>query len=138
MSDKVKVITKEVGKTAEICEIEDSYKAIKGFVKGNIEYHDHPTLGVQFIVNRDAQSWNDKATVYVGGSQQVLGGNFIVAKHDEEGAIVSFADKEAQEVLQDIRLRELNDPERDLAEARYDLRQAERFAQGLGKGIEMD
>ena len=44
----------------------------------------------------------------------------------------------AQEILQDIRSRELNDPERNLAEARYDLRQAERFAQGLGKGIEMD
>ncbi len=138
MSDKVRVITKEIGKTAEICEIEDSYKTIKEFVKGDIEYHDHPTLGVQFIVNRNAQSWEDKATVCVGGTQQVLGGNFIVAKHDEEGAIVSFDDKEAQDILQDIRSRELNDPERNLAEARYDLRQAERFAQGLGKGIEMD
>lgn len=138
MSNKVRVITKEIGKTAEICEIEDEYKAIKEFVKGGIEYHDHPMLGVQFIVNRDAQSWDDKATVYIGGSQQVLGGNFIVAKHDEEGAIISFDDKEAQEVLQDIRSRELNDPERNLAEAKYDLRQAERFAQGLVKGIEMD
>lgn len=138
MSDKVRVITKEIGKTAKISEIEDEYKAIKEFVKGDIEYHDHPTLGVQFIVNRNAQSWEDKATVYVGGSQQVLGGNFIVAKHDEEGAIVSFDDKEAQDILQDIRSRELNNPERNLAEARYDLRQAERFAQGLGKGIEMD
>ena len=95
-------------------------------------------MGVQFIINRDAQSWHDKATVYVGGSQQVLGGNFIVAKHDEEGAIVSFTDEEAQDVLQDIHSRELNNPERNLAMARYDLRQAERFAQGLGKGIEMD
>ena len=138
MVEKKRVIKKEVGKTAEICEIEDSYKAIKDFVKGYIEYHDHPTLGVQFIVNRDAQNWYNKATVYVGGSQQVLGGKFIVVKHDEEGAIVSFDDKEAQEVLQDIRSRELNDPERNLAVARYDLRQAERFAQGLGKGIEMD
>ena len=138
MSDKVRVITKEIGKTAEICEIEDSYDAIKEFVKGDIEYHDHPTLGVQFIVNRDAQSSDDKASVYVGGSQQVLGGNFIVAKHDEEGAIVSFTDEEAQMVLKDIHSRELNDPERNLAEAKYDLRQAERFAKGLGKGIEMD
>jgi len=138
MSDKVKVITKEAGKPAQICEMEDSYKAIKDFLGGAIEYHDHPTLGVQFIVNRDAQSWDNTATVYVGGSQQVLGGNFIVAKHDEEGAIVSFEDKEAQEVLQDIGSRELNDPQRNLAEARYDLRQVKRFSKGFTKGIEMD
>lgn len=87
MSDKVRVITKEIGKTAEICEIEDSYDAIKEFVKGDIEYHDHPTLGVQFIVNRDAQSWDDKATVYVGGSQEVLGGNFIVANTAKKGRL---------------------------------------------------
>lgn len=97
MSDKVKVITKEAGKPAQICEMEDSYKAIKDFLGGAIEYHDHPTLGVQFIVNRDAQSWDNTATVYVGGNQEVLGGNFIVAKHGEEGEIVSFDDKEAQD-----------------------------------------
>lgn len=138
MSDKVKVITKEAGKPAQICEMEDSYKAIKDFLGGAIEYHDHPTLGVQFIVNRDAQSWDNTATVYVGGSQEVLGGNFIVAKHGEEGEIVSFDDKEAQDVLKDIQGRELNHTDTNIAMAKYDLRQAKRFSQGLEKGIEMD
>lgn len=138
MSDKVKVITKEAGKPAQICEMEDSYKAIKDFLGGAIEYHDHPTLGVQFIVNRDAQSWDNTATVYVGGSQEVLGGNFIVAKHGKEGEIVSFDDKEAQDVLKDIQGRELNHTDTNIAMAKYDLRQAKRFAQGLEKGIEMD
>lgn len=138
MSDKVKVITKEAGKPAQICEMEDSYKAIKDFLGGAIEYQDHPTLGVQFIVNRDAQSWDNTATVYVGGSQEVLGGNFIVAKHGKEGEIVSFDDKEAQDVLKDIQGRELNHTDTNIAMAKYDLRQAKRFAQGLEKGIEMD
>ena len=138
MSDKVKVITKEAGKPAQICEMEDSYKAIKDFLGGAIEYHDHPTLGVQFIVNRDAQSWDNTATVYVGGSQEVLGGNFIVVKHGEEGEIVSFDDKEAQDVLKDIQGRELNHTDTNIAMAKHDLRQAKRFAQGLEKGIEMD
>lgn len=138
MSDKVKVITKEEGKPAQICEMEDSYKTIKDFLGGDIEYHDHPTLGVQFIVNRDTQSWDNTATVYVGGSQEVLGGNFIVAKHGEEGEIVSFDDKEAQEILKDIQGRELNHTDTNIAMAKYDLRQAKRFAQGLEKGIEMD
>lgn len=137
MSDKVKVITKKAGKPAQICEIQDSYKALKDFLGGAIEYHDHPTLGVQFIVNRDAQSWDNTATVYVGGSQQVLGGNFIVAKHDEEGAIVSFDDKEAQEILKDIQGRELKSTETNIAMARYDLRQAAKFSKGLA-GLEMD
>ena len=138
MSDKVKVITKEAGKPAQICEMEDSYKAIKDFLGGAIEYHDHPTLGVQFIVNRDAQSWDNTATVYVGGSHEVLGGNFIVAKHGEEGEIVSFDDKEVQEILKDIQGRELNHTDTNIAMAKYDLGQAKRFAQGLEKGIEMD
>lgn len=138
MSDEVKVITKEAGKPAQICEMEDSYKAIKDFLGGAIEYHDHPTLGVQFIVNRDAQSWDNTATVYVGGNQEVLGGNFIVVKHGEEGEIVSFDDKEAQDILKDIQGRELNHTDTNIAMARYDLRQAKRFAQGLEKGIEMD
>ena len=88
-------------------------------------------------MNRDAQSWDNTATVYVGGSQQVLGGNFIVAKHDEEGAIVSFDDKEAQEILKDIQGRELKSTETNIAMARYDLRQAAKFSKGLA-GLEMD
>lgn len=137
MDKKVRVITKEVGEKAKICEFEDSYQAIRTFLKGPIEYHDHPKLPVQFIVCRTAQAWDDIATVYVDGRQEVLGGNFIVAKHDEEGGIISFDEKEAEEILLDIHSRELNDPTRTIVEAIKDLRQIKKYSRGLAKGMEM-
>lgn len=40
--------------------------------------------------------------------------------------------------MKDIQGRELNHTDTNIAMAKYDLRQAKRFAQGLEKGIEMD
>lgn len=55
--EKIKVIAKEVGKPARPYEIENSYKAIKDFVGGKIETHDHPTFDeVTIYCNRDFQN----------------------------------------------------------------------------------
>ena len=42
--EKIKVIAKEVGKPARPYEIENSYKAIKNFVGGNIETHQYTSF----------------------------------------------------------------------------------------------
>lgn len=139
MLDKIRVIKKEIGKSAEIVELDDVEKEIKTFVKDTcIEYYPHPKKEVDFIVGLNAQSWDNPATVVLGERNEVLGGNILVAKKGENMNFVSLTVQEAQELLQDIRQRELNDPGINLAMARYDLRQAKRFAQGLAKGIEMD
>ncbi len=139
MSKKIRVIKKEIGKSAEIVELDDVEKEIEAFVKDPcIEYYPHPKKDVDFIVGLNAQSWDNPATVVLGERDEVLGGNILVVRKGENMKFVSLTEQEAQEVLQDIRSRELNDPERNLAMARYDLRQAKRFAQGLAKGVEMD
>ncbi|MBO5481279.1 MAG: hypothetical protein J6A63_08845 [Clostridia bacterium] len=139
MLDKIRVIKKEIGKSAEIVELDDVEKEIETFVKDPcIEYYPHPKKDVDFIVGLNAQSWDNPATVVLGERDEVLGGNILVVKKGENMKFVSLTEQEAQELLQDIRQRELNDTGINLAMARYDLRQAKRFAQGLAKGIEMD
>ena len=139
MAEKIRVIRKEIGRGAEIVELDDVEKEIETFVKDPcIEYYPHPKKDVDFIVGLNAQSWDNPATVVLGERDEVLGGDILVVKKGENMKIVSLTEQEAQEVLQDIRQRELNDTGINLAMARYDLRQAKRFAQGLAKGIEMD
>ena len=139
MSEKIRVIKKEIGKVAEIVELDDVEKEIKTFINDPcIEYYPYPKKDVDFIVGLNTQSWDNPATVVLGERDEVLGGNLLLVKKGENMKFVSLTEQEAQELLQDIRQRELNDTGINLAMARYDLRQAKRFAQGLAKGIEMD
>lgn len=139
MSEKIRVIKKEIGKIAEIVELDDVEKEIESFINDScIEFYPHPKKDVDFIVGLNAQSWEKPATIVVGEKDEVLGGNMIIAKKSENMQFVSLNEQEAQDLLQDIRQRELTDIGINLAMARYDLRQAKRFAQGLQKGIEMN
>lgn len=139
MAEKVRVIKKEIGKPAEIVELEDVEKEIETFISDPcIEYYPHPKKDVDFVVGLNTQSWDNPATVVLGERDEVLGGNLLVVRKGKDMKVVSLTEQEARELLQDIRQRELNDTGINLAMARYDLRQAKRFSKGLAKGIEMD
>ena len=106
--EKIKVIAKEVGKPARPYEIENSYKAIKNFVGGNIETHDHPTFEeVTIYCNRDLQ--NTDVTIVLEEHQTCLCGNCLIVKQDMEldGDSVSFSDEDIKTVLEDMSKREI-------------------------------
>lgn len=106
--EKIKVIAKEVGKPARPYEIENSYKAIKDFVGGKIETHDHPTFDeVTIYCNRDFQ--NTDVTIVLEEHQTCLCGNCLIVKQDIEsdGESVSFTDEEIKTVLEDVSKREV-------------------------------
>lgn len=75
MAEKIRIIKKEIGKSAEIVELDDVEKEIEAFVKDPcIEYYPHPKKDVNFIVGLNAQSWDNPATVVLGEREEVLGG----------------------------------------------------------------
>ena len=90
--EKIKVIAKEVGKPARPYEIENSYKAIKNFVGGNIETHDYPYFDeVTIYCNRDFQQTD--VTIVLEEQQAYMCGNCLIGKKEMEfdGEGVSFS-----------------------------------------------
>lgn len=139
MAEKIRVVAKEKGNPAEIREIENDDKVFLRFLGDSmLEIHDHPTMQADFIIGFESQSWDKPATIILGEKDTALGGNILVVKRTAKLAFDSFTETEAEEVLQDIRKRELNHTETNLAMAKFDIRQAKRFSQGLKKAFEMD
>lgn len=106
--EKIKVIAKEVGKPARPYEIENSYKAIKDFVGGNIETHDYPYFDeVTIYCNRDLQQTD--VTIVLEEHQACLCGNCLIVKQDMEsdGESVSFSGEEMRIMLDDVSKREI-------------------------------
>ena len=74
MSEKIRVIKKEIGKVAEIVELDDVEKEIKTFINDPcIEYYPYPKKDVDFIVGLNTQSWDNPATVVLGGKRRSVG-----------------------------------------------------------------
>ncbi len=125
--NKIRVIAKEVGKPAYETEIENSENAFIRFLDDRyIEMYPHPTLQAMFIASADEQSWYRTATVVLPEMRTVLGGKVLVVKRDENWNIQSFTDKEVMDVLRDMRTRELNDNEKNVAMVKYELRESAR------------
>lgn len=106
--EKIKVIAKEIGKDARVCEIENTFAAFKKFVGGPIETHEHPLFeDIVIYYNRDKQTLSDDVSLMLGEDKDCICGNCLVIKQDMEsdGESVSLTDEETETLLQDLRER---------------------------------
>ena len=106
--EKIKVIAKETGKDAKVCEIENTFAAFKEFVGGPIETHDHPAFGdIVIYYNRDKQNLSDEVSIMLGEDRDCICGKCLVVKQDIEsdGESVSLTKEETEILLQDLRER---------------------------------
>lgn len=116
--DKIKVIAKEVGKPAEIREIENTYEAKRDFIGNLIEFTDHPKIkGLSFITDEEFLINNLPATVILSEYDMVLGGNCLLVAVNDEGEIISLTESQAAQALRDMEKRELNDETITLSES---------------------
>ena len=106
--EKIKVIAKEIGKDARVCEIENTFAAFKEVVGGPIETHDHPLFeDIVIYYNRDKQTLSDDVSLMLGEDRDCICGNCLVVKQDIEsdGESVSLTDEETAALLQYLRER---------------------------------
>lgn len=117
-----RVIAKQIGKPAEISEIENTYEALTDFLGDKIEYTDHPLFNVQIVTNRNSLKNRLPATILIPEYDTVICGNFLIVAHDEDGEMVSLTERQAEDLISDIKKREINNEKITVEEALYSMR----------------
>lgn len=123
----IKVIAKEVGKPAEIREIENTYKAIREFIGDDIEFSRHPKFEGMCIISDEEYLLKDlPATMLIPENNNVIAGNCLIVA-DDDGETVSLTDEQAQQALADMQGREFCNPTLTVAEAYYAMQEIKRI-----------
>lgn len=124
--EKIKVISVEVGKEPVVKEIYNTLRAMQKEVDGRIECLStlfSKDVSYDFISNEESKLGNFKANRYIYDKQDVIAGNFFVAKANEAGEFVTLTDEECNFIIEKVNeLCPTADPNLDLNEyLHYDI-----------------
>ena len=116
--EKIKVISVEVGKNPVVKEIYNTLKAKQQEVGGLIQciptYFSN-NIPYDFILNDEGKLMGLTPNRYIFDEQDVIAGNFLISKANEEGEFVSLTDEECEFIIGKVNeLCPVADPNLDL------------------------
>lgn len=117
--EKIKVISVEVGKEPVVKEIYNTLKAKQQEVGGYIDCV--PTMfsneeSYDFIVNDEGKIMGLPANRYIYNKADIIAGNFLISKANEEGEFVTLNDEECELLINKVNeLCPVADPKLDLS-----------------------